>query len=284
MLPLAAVGAGVAAGGLLSSISNRKRQTPGVDAGRLNGIVDTGTDQDRTMINSLRPRLQPLTDNYENNVNSAVDKTAGARADMNNAFLSSLRDKRGQMAEQDMGQASQRILQGVKPAQDQIREVLSGSGVGLQGGAAVKALSAPVLDANKQIGQYASDLDLKNREAEISAMDKINTGDNDFALQKLGIDKDTYATVMNSGRQDLIDEMNSLLEENRQSTSDKLGIEQLRQTGETARSQADNADRTAFNNSLISTGTSLLGYGLNKPKTGTTLTPEQIAQISALFK
>jgi hypothetical protein len=264
MNPALIAGGGAVAGGLIDSITRKKRG--GVDTAPLTNIVNSSGDEQRSIIGSLKPKLQPLTDQYQSNVNGAVDKAQEDRASTNNAFLSSLRDKRSQMADEDMNQAKTHILQGVQPAQDAIREQLSGSGVGLQGGAAFKALSQPVLDANKQIGDYANNLDLTNRQAEISAMDKVNTGDNSFIAQKLGIDKDTYDTVMNSGRQDLINEMNGYLQEAQQREADKLGIAQFGMTGNMAADSANRADRAAFDSSLMGVGGGLLGYGATASK------------------
>ncbi len=262
-VPLVAIGAGVAAGGLASSILGKKKnKVPQIDTTALNNIVDAGGMEQRRIVSGTQPRLREQTDRFVGDTQGAVDRTTEERQNQNNSFLASLKTKRNALDTEQFNRGAEQIRGGVKPAQDALREVLAGSGVGLQGGAAIRQLSQPVLQAESQVTDLASMLSQNAAQAEMSATEKVYDNDLDFGLQKLGIDRDTYNAVLSSGRTDLINEMNAYLGESEQRTSDKLGIEQLRQTNNIASASAANADRTARNNALIGAGTSLVGYGM----------------------
>lgn len=254
--------------GLLDSIGDvlvgGKKPLPKLNSGELNGIVDASKNVQNNMIGDTYPKLGEVTDKYASNITGAVDDAQKARQDTNNAFLNSIRDKRNQLNNDQFNTGKTQILQSVKPAQDSIREVLSGSGVGLQGGAAVKQLSQPILDANSKVNDLANSLSEGAQEADINTMGQINTQDNSFILQKLGIDQDTFNAIMSSDRQDLKDQLQQMLAVEGQSTADKLGITQNAFNADLAGTSAENQSRNALLASLLGAGATAGGLAMGR--------------------
>ncbi len=217
----------------------------------LTGIVDNSAAEQKGYINDTAPKLGAATDTFQNNALGAVDANQKERQDTNNAFLNSLQQKRATADNTQFAAGKEKILQSVQPAQDNIREVLAGSGVGLQGGAAVKALAQPVLQANSQVNDLANSLTQGSQQAEINALGTIQGQDNAALASKLGIDENTYNTIMQSDRQDLKDQLNQLLGISSQSTADKLGIEQNQYNSDLASASAQNQSRNALLASLL---------------------------------
>jgi hypothetical protein len=245
----------------LASALGTGKQLPKYNSGQLNGIVQNGADTSKGYIGDTMPKLGQATDQLGTNVNSAVDANQKERQDTNNAFLNSIREKRNLATNDQFNTGKQQILGAVPQAQDAIRETLAGSGVGLQGGAAIKALSQPVLEANSKVNDLANSLSQGAQQADINSMGTIQGQDNAALAAKLGIDVDTYNTIMSSDRQDLKDQLNQLLGVTGQSTADQLGIAQNEYNSELASTAADNQSRNALLGSLLgAVGTGVGAY------------------------
>ena len=157
--------------------------TPSINTGRLNDIVKAGSDSQKSTVGNISDLLKKNLGIYRTDMQGALDKAATARQTNNSAFLNSLKEKTTAANNTAFNTGSQQILGGVRGAQDAIRENLSGSGVGLQGGAAVKALNEPVLKANQDIDSLAKMLTSNAQQSEINAEGTIQNQNNQAIAQ-----------------------------------------------------------------------------------------------------
>lgn len=235
----------------LGSLLGTNKSAPNYNSDALKKRVQLGADEQKGYIGDTAPKLGAATDTFGNNALGAVDANQQERQDTNNAFLNSIREKRNTLTNDQYNTGAQQIQQTIKPAQDAIRENLAGSGVGLQGGAAIKALNQPIVQAASDTDTLAKTLNQGAQQADISAMGTVQGQDNAALAAKLGIDENTYNTIMQSDRQDLKDQLNQLLGISSQSTADELGIDQNQFNANLAQNSADNQSRNALLSSLL---------------------------------
>ena len=243
----------------LGSLLGTNSSGPAYNSTALKNRVRQGADEQKGYIGNIEPKLADATGKLQGNIAGAEGTADEARRSTNNAFLDSLKSQTNTLTNDQFNSGKQKIAQSVQPAQDAIRETLAGSGVGLQGGAAIKQLSQPVLDAASKTNDLANSLTQGAQQSVIGAEGTLQGQDNAATLQKLGIDTDTYNTIMNSDRQDLKDELNHLLGISSQSTADELGIDQNQYTSELANNAANNQNRTQLLSSLLGAGGAIAG-------------------------
>lgn len=239
-----------------------KKKTPSFDTGALRAILEQGQTRAKNEINTGFSQSAPLLKQFESSRNAlgkAFETGANQRAQ---TFAQGLQQVESpEFVRQQQAKARELAFRDLPGTQELIREQLGATG-GLNRGAAIRALQAPVLQAAQtasdqgfQIQQDAAARDINRRQVALKTI--FDTGQG-AALERLGIDEQTANTLLKTGRADIIDRAMALagIEQNR--TQGLLDIETLRQQQEIAKAQAKNARRGA----LLSSVGSLAGAGL----------------------
>lgn len=248
-----------------------KKKVPSIDTGALLRISQDNENKQKSIVGGLKGNLSPVYGNFENKRNALgagfqtgteglIDQYGRDLGAVNEADAAARN-------EANVGQREQSFRE-VPELQRAIRESLGGSGL-TGSGAALSALSRPVLDAARASRDFTS----QNKVAELAgrtdrASSFADTGMNarsNALSTKLGLDTDTINYLTESGRGDLIDEANKLLGIEEQSGANRLGIEQARQQNEMAKAAASNARRSGIISSLGSLAGTAIGFGLGGP-------------------
>lgn len=248
-----------------------KKKVPSIDTGALMRISQDNESKQKAIVGGLRGNLSPVYGNFENKRNALGSGFQEGTEGLINQYGQSLEGVNNADAaarsEANVGQREQSFRE-VPEMQRAIRESLGGSGL-LNSGAALSALSRPVLDAARSSRDFTS----QNKVAELAGRTDRASNFADTSMNarsgalstKLGLDTDTINYLTESGRGDLLDEANKLLGIEEQSGANRLGIEQARQQNEMAKAAADNARRGSIISGLTQLGGAAIGFGLGGP-------------------
>lgn len=251
-----------------------KPKIPSIDTGALLRIQQENERKQKDIIGGLRSGLNPVNQNFD-----AQRKTLSAGVEGN---TENVLNRYGQDISQvnavdtaarnaaNVGFREQAFRE-VPETQRAIRESLGGSGL-LNSGAALSALSRPVLDASRSARDFTSANEVAGLAGAAGRSEKLaDTGfsaRSDAMKTKFGLDEGTINYLTSIGREDLIREAEGLLGVEEQSGANRLGIEQVRQESEMAKAAAKNARRTALSTSIGSLVGALAGSASGNPALG----------------
>lgn len=259
IVPAVAIGAGLAAGGLVGSIFGKKK-APTYDVARINELTNQGGQEQRNVIGQIRPETQKLLDTFKTSATGAQDKATSARAAERDRYLAETDPVTSHLLQAQTDQLKRTTFGAIPEAQQATREALAASG-GLNRGVSAESLAQVPLQAAQQFSEGAAGLQqesLKNRQQVLA---NLHSAESASIAQNLGIDQDTYNTILNTGDAALMNELNGLIEESKRRTEGLVGAEQFRQTGNVAAASAENANQQAIYQSLAGVGGNLMGAG-----------------------
>lgn len=248
-----------------------KPKTPSLDTGALTRISQDNEAKQKAIVGGLRGNLSPINANFETKRNALGTNFQGATEGLVQQYGQDL--SAANVADANTRNASnvafrEQSFRDVPEIQRSIRESLGGSGT-IGNAAALSALSRPILDANRTSRDFTAQNEINGLNTTAGRSEKLaDTGFNarSGALStKLGLDDDTIKFLTETGRGDLIDEANSLLGIEDQAGTNRLGIEQARQSSEMAKAAASNARRGQILTSLGSLGGAGLGAMIGGP-------------------
>lgn len=253
------IGAGLAGAGILgSSLMGGKASAP--DIGPLLDAINREAQTQTSLAKNLPGQLSPLGPKYQAGVKGALSDAEKARQTSAQEFLNQLGQNQTLTGQSLNDLLTRQAYANVPGQEEKIRENLAATG-GLQRGAAATLLGQPELQAAEQVQQGLGQLNLQQQQQRAAALDKINTMDENFIQQKLGIDRDTLTALYQTGREDLINEANQLLGISQNQTQQLLGAEEFGLEGQIAANAANQAAKQAPFQQLSGLGGTLLGYG-----------------------
>lgn len=238
----------------------------GYDTGALQRIVDATAKKRRDITTGLNPRLQPLSQEFEAKRGGLG---TGYQADTENQInqfkteLAGLGESDKQAREAANVAFRERQFREVPQLQRAVRESLGGNQLS-GSGAALTALSRPTLEAALASRDFEAENNVqqladKARREELGVTEGGRRREE--ALQtKFGLDQGTIDYLTSIGREDLIREAEALSGIEADVGASTLGIEQLRQSQEIARSAANNAMRNNIIGGLGQLGGAGLGF------------------------
>ena len=254
------IGAGLAAGGLAGSIFGRKKR-PSFDVTRINQLIEQGGEEQRRAIGTLRPETDKQLGQFRTDTEAAQARATGAQEASRNRLLQDLDPVTSRLLQSQTDQLKRTTFGQIPEAQRAVREALAASG-GLDRGVAAEELARVPIEAARQFGEGAASLQQESLRTTQDALQNLQSQESQLIAKNLGIDQDTYNTILSTGNQALINELNALIDESKRRTEGLIGAEQFRQSGNVAAAAADNADRQALFSSLTNLGGQLIGGGL----------------------
>ena len=242
------------------------KKPKGIDTAALQAILNQGADKQRQIIETGFQDVAPLRGEFEQRrqaLGQSFEQGANQRAQQFGQQLQQVESP--DFVRRQQAKARELAFRGLPAAQQNIREQLAATG-GLNRGAAITALSQPVLQAAQaardesfNIEQAARGRDIARRQAAIQTVFETGQG---AALERLGIDRQTANVLLETGRSDILDRAFKIAGIEQGRTQGLLDIEQTRQLQEIARDQAKNASRGALLGGLGSLAGAGLGFGL----------------------
>src|SRR6185369_6021604 len=242
----------LSAGSALAGAFGKRKKPKAVNVTPLLQSIQQGADRQRQQIGTLRPSLQPFTQSFQTGTTGAVNEAQNASRAASTKYLQDIGQTFDRTGDQFAQTLSQRTLEQQPVQQQALRENLAATG-GLQRGAASRATTQLAGQTAQDLARGQTDLALQQAQekqnAIRSATEKIYNIDQDTIKSKLGIDRDTLATVFQTGRQDLIDEAMQLLGISQNEQAQTLDVQKFGINQDLARSTSGAQSR----NSLLDT-------------------------------
>lgn len=269
----AAIGGGLAAGGLAGSIFGKKRR-PSYDTGYATNLVNSQYQQEREQIGNLRPETAKLGQTFRSETDTAQDQFNKEGRESAQNYLRELDPLTSRIVE-NRAKRFQEARYGTLPQElEAIREAGAASG-GLDRGVAATQASQAAIGAAQDVAANRSDLENTALNQLIQGQRDVYSAENQRALTNLGIDTNVAEQIYASGNQALINELNLLLDAGRQKTDALVNLDAARQGAQIANAQNDQARQDALFQSLTGAGATLLASGLANPvaRSGGTVSP-----------
>lgn len=254
------------AGGVLKGIlSGGAVSAP--DLSQLFQIIDSAGDNQRNLINQLPVDLQKQYADYK-----AANATAGTTLQgTTNALTQGLQtgteanfDPNAPAVKAAEDAAKTAIYANVPGQQNAIRQALAATG-GFDRGTASKQLAAPVLQAGQQFGQAvlnttASQLQQKQAATQ-KALETVTSMGEDTAQKLFGMSTAQATAILQGNRQDLKDQLTSLINQSINQTNQTLGVTGTNIQNQYNQAVADKAQRDATTGAWIDLGTNAVSAG-----------------------
>jgi hypothetical protein len=240
-----------------------------VSAPDLTALFDTikasGVYQ-KDLINALPAEIKPLYDNYVASLGTAGQNLQAGVAQTGQNLLTATAANYGPEAAKAAEDAAKTAIYANLPAQQNaIRQALAATG-GFDRGTATKQLAAPVIQAGQQFGQQVANITAQQLQAKQAATQQaLNTISNmtDQAIMSVfGMSKDAATTILNSNRQDLKDQLTSLINQNTQQTQQTLGVQGVNIENQYNQQVAENARQNALTNAWVNLGANAAEAGV----------------------
>lgn len=253
----AAVGGAV---GLAASLLGKKRKINTPDLTPLINQANAGADRQEQVAHGLTTSLAPLSSQYKTD---ALANSAGLKTQVA-ALGKGFQADQAKLGEDQATNASNTLKQNVLAAQPEIqrslRESLAASG-GLERGAAPAAFARAGEAAANQIGQGEAAIAQQKIAGLQDASQRVFGANTDAVSKATGLDSNTLQTLLSSGRQDLIQEAQSIMQAERDRTSNLLAITQNSNTQNLASQTATAQGQNSLIQSLLqTTGQGIGGY------------------------
>jgi len=242
------------AAGAATSMLGKKSKGPKVNIAGLNDLVQGNAQKKREIIGGLNPMLQPLSQQYERKQGQIGSDFVSNVAGQGQQYLKDVEETGKAKDTARFNLAQEQTFRQLPQVQQAIRESLAGTG-GLGRGYAITELAKAPLQAAQNLSDLTKELTISGAERRGQALDRVYQTNTGAQLNKLGIDKDTANTLLETGRSDVLTQAAQLLGVEDQLTEDLLGIQQLAVGNEFARSGAANQNQ----NSIIQALGQLIG-------------------------
>jgi len=250
--PLAAIPAIASVGSSIAGAFGKRKKPAPIDVTPLAKTIQQGASRQRQAVGNVRPGLAPFTGNLVGGTNQAVQEAEQARRGLSSQYLSDVGRTFDNTGEEFANTLSRRLSQQQPAAQQALRENLAATG-GLNRGAASRASTNLAGDFARSLAEGQENLALNQAQEKSGAIraatEKIYGMDEDFVNKKLGVSRDTLATVFQTGREDLIREAEALLGIDRSESDQMLDLQKFQINQNYARS----ADAAQGRNSLLDT-------------------------------
>lgn len=265
------------AASVVAGIINSGRSIPKPDLDKLFATIKNAGESQRGLINSLPDDLKPLYDEYAKSTNQASsDLKTGTTA---------IGDQLKKETEANYGpEATRAALDAVKGdiyselpgQQDAIREALAASG-GFDRGTAGKQLAAPVLQAAQKYASAAATItaeQLKSKQqATQQAINTVASMDSQALQSAFGMSKEQATQILTGNRQDLKDQLTSLINQSNTETNQVLGVEGDVAMNNYRQQVAGNTQKDALVNGVANLGADAISAGLASDINAPTASP-----------
>lgn len=252
----------------------------GVSAPDLSALfktIDTAGENQRDMINALPAELQKQYAEYKASNAATIEALqTGTQAlgDKYKAETAALYDPNAPAVKAALDAAKTAIYADLPGQQDAIRQALAATG-GFNRGTASKQLAAPVIQAGQQYGQQVANVTAQQlqqkQQAQQNALNTILSMDQNTLQSVFGMNKEQALQIMQSNREDLKDQLTSLVNQSVNQTNQKLGVQGAQVQNQYQADVAKKAQSDAMTGAWVDLGANAISQGLqtfNQPTSG----------------
>lgn len=247
--------AGTAAG-LVGGLGRKKTPNP-PDVAPLIAAANEGYNREKGITEALPDKLAPLGDKYQTSLRDAVTKARADLATAGDNYVSGVGDTSNAMYTDQSKLLKQDALDASAAAGRQMRNTLAAGGT-LNSGGGVGAARTLATNTANEIARGSTELGIQALGAKQKALADVYGQDANMVHNALGIDQTMFQKLLDSGREDLINEALQLIQESQNQTGAITGAIQTGQTRQMASDYANAASRNDLTSSIIQA----LGYGL----------------------
>lgn len=257
------VAKGIATGGITTALDALKPKgvgfTPNIQP-QLNEL-DASAKKQSDLATALTPKLAALNAPYQQNRHDTGVDFQNESREASNKFLEDIGQSSDKLGE-NLSQTLMRRTMASQPAmQQQLRESLAATG-GLHRGAADQAFMQQGQQMASQLFEGNQDIINQQMKSREDAMKMAYSVDQNLIADRLGIDQDTLAQIYASGRQDLIQEANSLLGIEQTRSAGTLSALGFKDSAELAKASANATAQNQFTNALLGLGGQIAGSAM----------------------
>ena len=260
-VPYAALGLGLQAAGLAGSIFGRKK-LPSTNTAAVRNLIQQGSEEEQRQIARLRPETQAQLDQFRTDTQGAQAKATAAQEASRTRLLQDLDPITSRLLRSQTDQLKRSTFGSIPETQQAVREALAASG-GLNRGVAAEELARVPIEAARQFGEGAASLQQESLKTTEDALQDLQEQESQLIAKNLGIDQQTYDTILRTGNDALIKELDALIDESRNRIGGLLSAETAGQLGRQAQVAGENAQRQAIFEALGNVGGTLAGF--NRP-------------------
>jgi len=253
---------GGALGGAAGLLGSKKPKKPEVDVLGLNRMAQSAAAQKRGIIQGLNPQLNPLTEQFKQSTTGLGEGLVKNVEGQGQQYLKDVEDTGKAADTARFNLAQEQTFRNLPQVQQAIRESLAGTG-GLGRGYAATELAKAPLQAAQSLSDLTKELAIGGAERRGQALDRVYQTNTGAQLSKVGIDKDTANTLLETGRSDILNQAAQLLGVEDQLADDLFGIQQLALTGQFANAGAENDRKNQLMQALAGLSGSLIGKGVS---------------------
>lgn len=254
LLPFAV---GTAAGSLPSLFGKKAKGPSPIDVSALKKLIMQSSERQRDIVGQVRPELTQRTEQFGQDIQSKLEALSTERERGKEQFLTGLEEERAGIGSKLFNVMQERSFRGVPAAEQRIRETLGGQ---FQSGAAQELLAQPTIEASRGLADIAGDISLQQEQQRMAATEKLFNLDQEFLMDRFGVEKGVLEAALASGRQDLMQEAQSLIDIADQETADLLETEKFGLSGGLAAGQSSariaqerRASQLGFGSELLTT-------------------------------
>jgi len=251
------------AGGVLAGLLNGDRSQPTPDLAALFNTIAKAGQNEQQLIKQLPVDLQPLYAQYKASLGTAGTTLQGATTGIGQNLLTNTQNLYGPNSPAVQATLAALRTQDYSTLPGTINALkanLAGSG-GLNRGAAARAITNATIAPALQFGQQAANVtgsQLTAQQQNVqAALNKIAAMDDATANSIFGMSKDQATQILQSGRQDLQNQLAELINQSRTQTGQTLALQGIGSNAAYENAVAQNANQAAVVNGLVGTGANL---------------------------
>ncbi len=258
VVPLIALGAGMAAGGVAGSLLQKKPRSIDITQ-QLQQLQDTYS-QNQLQNQDLTKQLNPLTQGYKEDLAKAL---GGAKQDFasNKTEYLGATDANTKEAQDAMrANLYGKTFNALPDTLQAVREA-SAAGGGLKTGSYQKAVNDVGRTTAQTIGQGERDIQLAGVQNRQGAQEQAFNAFNNLSSKLTDQQLDGLTKVLDTGREDLVRQYTTSMGLSQDETQGIISLLNFQQSGNLANDQADAANKQALYNALINGGGTIAGRG-----------------------
>lgn len=259
---LAGGGIGALAGG--SGLFSKKKSVPTYNPTTAVNLAKAGEQQESGFINNFVSGNNAANTTLQNSINTAKASADEQSRTAAQDYLSNFDPITSRLVQSRTDQLKQQLF-GQIPELTQAAREAGAAGGGLDRGVTQNALANIPVEQGKQFATGATNLANTALQEQLSARTKVYDSQNQLILNKLGIDNQTAEAILNSGNQALITELNSLIDNSRNSIGLQINADAAAQGSQAGAIANENANRQAIINGLIGVGGTAAGALVGGP-------------------
>jgi hypothetical protein len=218
------IGAGTGAilGGVTSGLLGRKKPKAPDYTPLINMLNQSYTNKLNT-ISALRPKTTALNNQYKTDLGNLTSGFVSNIANQGRQYVNDAADASGQLTNASAEAGKKQILSAQPELTQNTREALASSGLN-RGGALVSAIEKQNQNAGEQIGNLNTSLQLQNLQNKTQAIKDAFQTNAGAVTSATGLDAAGLQKLLDSGREDLINEAHDLIQAEQDKTSGIAGV------------------------------------------------------------